>query len=161
NLLNNSLTYAGESLEVELEVDAQTGQVELLKLVVVNDSGRVINPQTVSGQVIGSVVHTLGNTLFEWMGYDGQAQPLTTTFADYLLPTAPDIPHIEIKMLEYLGANNPLGVKGAGETACIPVPGAVISAIENALEPFGVRLAEFPLSPARLFELINSQSSGH
>ena len=161
NFLNTSLTYAGASLAVELEVDAQTGQVELLKLVVVNDSGRVINPQTVSGQVIGSVVHTLGNTLFEWMGYDGQAQPLTTTFADYLLPTAPDIPHIEIKMLEYLGANNPLGVKGAGETACIPVPGAVISAIENALEPFGVRLAEFPLSPARLFELINSQSSGH
>ncbi len=141
---------------MELEVDPQTGQVELHKIVVANDSGRVINPLTVRGQVIGSVVHTLGNTLFEWMGYDEQAQPVTTTFAEYLLPTAPGIPHIEVKMLEYLGANNPLGVKGAGETACIPVPGAVISAIENALEPFGVQLREFPLSPPQLFELINS-----
>jgi carbon-monoxide dehydrogenase large subunit len=102
------------------------------------------------------VVHTLGNTLFEWMGYDEEAQPVTTTFAEYLLPTAPEVPHIQVSMLEYLGKNNPLGVKGAGETACIPVPGAVISAIENALEPFGVRLHEFPLSPPRLFELINS-----
>jgi carbon-monoxide dehydrogenase large subunit len=160
NFLNTSLTYAGASLAVELEVDAKTGHVELLKIIVVNDSGRVINPQTVRGQVIGSVVHTLGNTLFEWMGYDEQAQPVTTTFADYLLPTAPEIPHIEVKLLEYLGANNPLGVKGAGETACIPVPGAVISAIENALEPFGVRLVEFPLSPARLLELINSAELG-
>ena len=156
NFLNTSLTYAGAALAVELEVDPQTGQIELHKIVVANDSGRVINPLTVRGQVIGSVVHTLGNTLFEWMGYDEQAQPVTTTFAEYLLPTAPGIPHIEVKMLEYLGANNPLGVKGAGETACIPVPGAVISAIENALEPFGVRLLEFPLSPPQLFELINS-----
>ena len=156
NFLNTSLTYAGAALAVELEVDPQTGQIELHKIVVANDSGRVINPLTVRGQVIGSVVHTLGNTLFEWMGYDEQAQPVTTTFAEYLLPTAPGIPHIEVKMLEYLGANNPLGVKGAGETACIPVPGAVISAIENALEPFGVRLLEFPLSPPQLFELIDS-----
>ena len=78
------------------------------------------------------------------------------TFAEYLLPTAPGIPRIEVEMLEYLGANNPLGVKGAGETACIPVPGAVISAIENALEPFEVKLVEFPLSPPHLFELIDS-----
>jgi carbon-monoxide dehydrogenase large subunit len=156
NFLNTSLTYAGAALAVELEVDPATGHVELHKIVVANDSGRVINPLTVRGQVIGSVVHTLGNTLFEWMGYNEEAQPVTTTFAEYLLPTAPGIPHIEVKMLEYLGANNPLGVKGAGETACIPVPGAVISAIENALESFGVRLVEFPLSPPRLFELIDS-----
>ena len=160
NFLNTSLTYAGAALAVELEVDPETGHVELHKIVVANDSGRVINPLTVRGQVIGSVVHTLGNTLFEWMGYDEQAQPVTTTFAEYLLPTAPGIPHIEVKMLEYLGANNPLGVKGAGETACIPVPGAVISAIENALELFGVQLREFPLSPPQLFELINSARRG-
>ena len=128
------------ALAVELEVDPETGQVELHKIVVANDSGRVINPLTVRGQVIGSVVHTLGNTLFERMGYDEEAQPVTTTFAEYLLPTAPEIPLIDVTLLEYPGANNPLGVKGAGETACIPVPGAVISAIENALEPFGVRL---------------------
>ena len=161
NFLNTSLTYSGAALAVEIEVDSGTGRVELLKLVVVNDSGRVINPRTVRGQIIGSVVHTLGNTLFEWMGYDDQAQPLTTTFGEYLLPTAPELPHIEVRMLEYPGANNPLGVKGAGETACIPVPGAVVSAIENALEPFDVTLTEFPLLPARLFELINSANPAH
>jgi carbon-monoxide dehydrogenase large subunit len=154
--LNTSLTYSGAALAVELEVDAATGHVMLRKLAVVNDSGRLINPLTVRGQIVGSVVHTLGNTLFERMGYDDQAQPVTTTLAEYLLPTAPEIPRIDVTLLEYPGANNPLGVKGAGETACIPVPGAIISAIENALEPVGVRLAEFPLSPARLFELIDS-----
>lgn len=152
--LNTSLTYSAASLAVELEVDPNTGHIAIHKLAVVNDSGRIINPLTVRGQVIGSVVHTLGNTLFEWMGFDAQAQPVTTTFAEYLLPTAPEIPHIDVTLLEFPGTNNPLGVKGAGETACIPVPGAVISAIEDALQPFGVRIEQFPLSPARLFELI-------
>lgn len=155
NFLGTSLTYAGASLAVELEVDAETGHVKLHKIAVVNDSGVVINPNTVRGQVIGSVVHTIGNTLYEWMGYDDQAQPVTTTFAEYLMPTAPEVPRIEVILLEYPGKNNPLGVKGAGETACIPVPGAIISAVENALEPFGVRIAEFPLSPARLYQLIS------
>ena len=154
NFLNTSLTYSGASIAVELAVDADTGYVALCNIAVVNDSGRVINPLTVRGQVIGSIVHTLGNTLFEKMIYDEHAQPLTTTFAEYLLPTAPEIPHIDVTLLEYPGANNPLGVKGAGETACIAVPGAIVSAIENALEPLGVELNEFPLSPARLFELI-------
>ena len=103
NFLNTSLTYSGAALAVEVEVDPATGHVALLKIVVVNDSGRVINPSTVRGQIIGSVVHTLGNTLFEWMGYDDQAQPVTTTFAEYLLPTAPELPHIEVQMLEYPG----------------------------------------------------------
>jgi carbon-monoxide dehydrogenase large subunit len=156
NFLNTALTYSGAALAVELEVDAQTGCAKLHRITVVNDSGRVINPLTVEGQIIGSVVHTLGNTLFEKMGYDAEAQPVTTTFADYLLPSAPEIPPIGVTMLEYPGANNPLGVKGAGETACIAIPGAIVSAIEDALTPIGVRLAEFPLSPARLHEMIDA-----
>ncbi len=161
NFLNTNLTYSGAALAVEVDVDPATGRIELLDIAVVNDSGRVINPNTVRGQIIGSVVHTLGNTMFEWMGYDDQAQPLTTTFAEYLLPTAPELPNIKIGMLEYLGANNPLGIKGAGETACIAVPGAVVSAIEDALDPLALELdlAEFPLSPARLFELIRTAQS--
>ena len=93
------------------------------------------------------------------MGYDDQAQPVTTTFAEYLMPTAPEIPRIDVILVEYPAMNNPLGVKGAGETACIPVPGAIVSAIEDALGPIGVRIAEFPLSPARLYDLI-SQARG-
>jgi len=104
--------------------------------------------------VIGSVVHTLGNTLFERMVYDAQAQPQTTTFAEYLMPTSPELPQIDVILVEYPGKTNPLGVKGAGETACIPVPAAIVSAVENALAPFGVRLSEFPLSPAGIFQMI-------
>jgi carbon-monoxide dehydrogenase large subunit len=154
NHLGDSLTYAGSFLAAELEVDAETGRVELHKIVVVNDAGVAINPVTVRGQVIGSVVHTLGNTLFERMVYDEAAQPQTTTFAEYLLPTSPELPPIEVILVEYPSKTNPLGVKGAGETACIPVPAAIVSAVENALEPFGVRLGEFPLSPAGIFQLI-------
>jgi aerobic carbon-monoxide dehydrogenase large subunit len=154
NHLGNSLTYAGAFMAVELEVDAETGHVELHKIVVVNDAGVAINPTLVRGQVIGSVVHTLGNTLFERMIYDDDAQPQTTTFADYLLPTSPELPNIDVILVEYPSKTNPLGVKGAGETACIPVPAAVVSAVENALAPFGVRLNEFPLSPAGIFQMI-------
>jgi carbon-monoxide dehydrogenase large subunit len=159
NFMGTSLTYAGAALAIELEVDVETGRVELHQIVVANDAGVVINPSTVRGQVIGSLVHTLGNTLYEWMGYDHQAQPITTSFAEYLLPTAPEIPRIEVVLLEYPGMNNPLGVKGAGETACIPVPGAIVSAIEHALEPFGVSIAEFPLSPVRIQQLIREATS--
>ena len=154
NHLGNSLTYAGAFMAVELEVDAETGHVELHKIVVVNDAGVAINPAMVRGQVIGSVVHTLGNTLFERMVYDDDAQPQTTTFADYLLPTSPELPNIDVILVQYPSKTNPLGVKGAGETACIPVPAAVVSAVENALAPCGVRLNEFPLSPAGLFQMI-------
>ena len=150
----SSLTYAGICLAVEVEVDAETGRVTVSKIVAVNDSGRMINPLLVRGQVIGSIVHTLGNTLYEWMGYDGDAQPVTTTFAEYLLPTAPEIPRIAFSALEYPGTNNPLGVKGAGETGSIPVPGAIMSAIADALSPLDVTLREFPLMPGRLTALI-------
>src|SRR5262249_56922316 len=125
-------------------------RVELHRIVVVNDAGVAINPSMVRGQVIGSVVHTLGNTLFERMVYDDAAQPQTTTFADYLLPTSPELPPIEVILVEYPSRTNPLGVKGAGETACIPVPAAIVSAVGNALEPFGVRLGGCPPSPARV-----------
>jgi carbon-monoxide dehydrogenase large subunit len=154
NHLGNKLTYAGAFMAVELEVDTETGRVALHKIVVVNDAGSAINPATVHGQVIGSVVHALGNTLLERMVYDDQAQPLTTSFADYLMPTAAEVPPIEVMLVEYPSKTNPLGVKGTGETACIPVPAAIVSAVENALAPFGVRLAEFPLSPAGLLHKI-------
>src|SRR5262249_15261791 len=154
NHLGNSLTYAGSFLAAELEVDVETGRVALHRIVVVNDAGVAINPSLVRGQVIGSIVHTLGNTLFERMVYDDAAQPQTTTFAEYWLRTSPELPPIDVILVEYPSKTNPLGVKGAGETACIPVPAAVVSAVENALAPFGVRIGEFPLSPAGIFQLI-------
>ena len=98
----------------------------------------------------GGVAHGIGNALFECMKYDAGAQPLTTTFQDYLLPAAPDVPACTIEHVETPNPLNPLGVKGAGEGGTIPAPAAIISAIEDALSPFGVRFADMPLTPDRI-----------
>jgi carbon-monoxide dehydrogenase large subunit len=154
DFIPSALTYGMGCHAVEVEVDVGTCGVRILRYVVVSDSGRVINPMIVEGQIAGGTVHGIGNALLEWMGYDDQAQPLTTTFADYLLPSATDVPNIEMQFIECLSPLNPLGVKGVGEAGCVPAAGAIISAVENALEPFGVRIEEYPMTPARLFALI-------
>jgi carbon-monoxide dehydrogenase large subunit len=100
--------------------------------------------------VQGGVAHGIGNALFEHMIYDENAQPLTTTFADYLLPTAMDVPTCVIEHIETPNPLNPLGVKGAGEGGTIPAPAAIVGAIEDALSPFGVRFADAPLTPERI-----------
>src|SRR5262249_18410613 len=94
--------------------------------------------------------------LFEWMKYDEGANPLTTTFQDYLLPAAPDVPDCAIEHVETPNPLNPLGVKGAGEGGTIPAPAAIIAAIEDALSPFGVHFAEMPLTPARIVEVLRA-----
>jgi carbon-monoxide dehydrogenase large subunit len=108
----------------------------------------------VEGQLIGGVAHGMGNALLEWMGYDREAQPVTTTFAEYLLASATEVPSVEIRFVEFPSSLNPLGVKGVGESGCVPATGAIISAIENALAPFRVRIEEYPVAPARLFALL-------
>lgn len=147
--------YAGSSHACEVEVDPLTGAVRILRYVAVQDSGNLINPQLAHGQVHGGVVHGIGNALFEWMGYDANAQPLTTTCAEYLLPTAPEVPNIEVIFQPSPTTLNPLGAKGIGECATVAVAAAVIGAVEDALRDRGVRLTEFPLTPVRLAELID------
>jgi carbon-monoxide dehydrogenase large subunit len=134
----------------EVEVDPMTGGVTILNYVVGHDSGNVINPMIVDGQVQGGVAHGIGNALFEFMKYDADAQPLTTTLADYLMPTATDVPACVIEHVESPNPRTPLGVKGAGEGGTIPAPAAIIAAIEDALAPFGVHFAEMPLTPDRI-----------
>jgi carbon-monoxide dehydrogenase large subunit len=90
------------------------------------------------------------------MRFDENAQPITTNYGEYLLPTATDLPRIEVIHLETLSPNNPIGVKGAGEGGTIPAAACVISAIEDALSPFGVVINEHPVSPARIVELIEA-----
>jgi carbon-monoxide dehydrogenase large subunit len=149
-------SYCNGTHVVEVEVDPMTGGVTLLRYTVAHDSGNIINPMIVDGQVQGGVAHGIGNALFEWMKYDDGAQPLTTTFQDYLLPAAPDVPGCTIEHVETPNPLNPLGVKGAGEGGTIPAPAAIISAIEDALSPFGVRFAEIPLTPARIVEVLRA-----
>ena len=159
NFTPPDVTYGNACHVVEVEVDIGTGGVEILRYVVVNDSGRLINPLIVEGQIHGGVAHGIGNALFEWMGYDDNAQPVTTTFGDYLLPTAGVVPNIEIIHHVTPSPLNPLGVKGVGEAGTIPAASAIISAVENALEPFGVRITEAPIHPARLVQLMSEAST--
>lgn len=147
-------TYSNGCHVAEVEVDPETGQVTILDYTVVHDCGTVINPMLVDGQVQGGLVHGIGNALLERMVYDAEANPLTTTFADYLLPTAEHAPSASLIHMESPTPLNPLGAKGAGEGGTIPAPAAVIAAIENALAPFGVRIAETPVTPQRIVELI-------
>lgn len=140
----------------EVEVDANTGAVKILRYVVAHDCGRLINPMLVDGQIRGGVVHGIGNALYERMIYDETGQPLTTNYGDYLLPTAPEIPRIELIHIESPSSLNPIGVKGAGEGGTIPAAACIISAIEDALMPFGIRLTQHPLSPENILTAIDA-----
>jgi carbon-monoxide dehydrogenase large subunit len=150
----DELAYANACHVAEVEVDIETGGVRILKYFAIQDSGRLINPAIVDGQVQGGVVHGIGNALFEWMGYDSNGQPLTTTFAEYLLPAATEMPMITTMYKETPSPLNPLGAKGAGEVGTIPAAAAIISAVEDALRPFGVKISQTPVPPQKLVELI-------
>jgi len=119
-----------------------------------HDCGRVINPLIVEGQVVGGVAHGIGNALFEHLLFDENGQPLTTSLGEYLLPMATDVPRVELLHTETPSPLNPIGVKGAGEGGTIAVIAAIVSAIENALTPFGVRLTDMPIGPEKIVRLI-------
>jgi carbon-monoxide dehydrogenase large subunit len=147
-------TYSNGSHVAEVEVDPETGLVTIIKYTVVHDCGNVINPMLVDGQIQGGVAHGIGNALLERMVYDVDANPLTTTFAEYLMPTAELIPGCDIVHMSSPTPLNPLGAKGAGEGGTIPAPAALVAAVENALKPFDVRITDCPILPQRIVELI-------
>jgi carbon-monoxide dehydrogenase large subunit len=141
------------------EVDVDTGRVSILRYVVSEDCGRMINPKVVEGQIFGGVVQGLGGVLYEHMVYDDDGNPLTSTFVDYLLPTACEVPTIEVGHIESPGPN-PLGVKGMGEGGAIASPAAVVNAVADALAPLGVRISGSPLGPTQILDMI-AAASGH
>ena len=150
----DALAYANACHVAEVEVDIETGGVRVLRYCAIQDSGTLINPMLVTGQVEGGVAHGLGNALLEHMVYDAGGQPMTTTFAEYLLPGATEVPAIETRFKQTPSPLNPLGAKGAGEVGTIPAAAAVMGAIEDALSPFGVRITQTPLPPQKILELI-------
>jgi CO/xanthine dehydrogenase Mo-binding subunit len=139
-----------------VEVDVETGIVRFLQYVVQHDCGRIVNPTIVEGQIHGGVAQGIGGALYEKLCFDATGQPLTQTFMQFHIPTATEIPSIDVVHLETLSPLNPLGVKGVGEAGAIPVPALVAEAVEDALAPFGVRVREMPLSPERIRELIRA-----
>jgi len=137
-----------------VEVDTETGAVTIRSYVAVDDVGRVINPLIVEGQVHGGIAQGIGQALFEEAVYDGQGNLLTTTMADYLLPSAADLPGFVTDRTETPATTNPLGVKGVGEAGTIASTPAVVNAIVDALRPFGVRDVRMPCTPERVWRAI-------
>lgn len=148
------LTYCNGTHVAEADVDPATGVIRLTRYVVVHDCGRLINPMMVDGQVIGGVVHGIGSALYEWMMYGEDGQPHVGTYADYLMSTADVVPRIEVHHMESPTPLNPLGVKGAGESGTIASLAVIASAVEDALKPFGVKIRDLPMTPARLHTLL-------
>ena len=141
-----------------LEVDPHTLLVKILKYVVVHDCGRIINPMIVEGQVHGGVAQGIGNAFYERLACDASGTIQNATLRRFLLPTAMDVPAIEVGHMETLSPLNPLGIKGAGEAGAIPVGAAFAQALEDALDLPGLEILEMPLSPGRLWELISQNS---
>lgn len=135
-------------------VDAETCAVEIVRYVIVHDCGAIINPLIVDGQIHGGVAQGIGNAFYEKLAFDQTGQLLSGSFMDYLLPTALDVPRMEIAHIETPSPLNPLGVKGVGEAGAIPVGPAFVQAVEDALRETAVEILECPLSPSRVWELV-------
>ncbi|HET9923467.1 MAG TPA: xanthine dehydrogenase family protein molybdopterin-binding subunit [Methylomirabilota bacterium] len=149
-----TVTYTSAVHVAVVDVDPGTGTVKLLRYLVAHDCGRIINPVIVEGQIHGGVAQGVGGGLLEEMVYDEQAQLLTGTFMDYLVPTAMELPPIETVHLEYPSPRNPLGMKGIGEGGAISPPAAIANAVEDALTPWGVRVTRTPLGPSVVLGLL-------
>ncbi len=135
-------------------VDTETGHVEILDYVVVEDGGTLVNPMIVEGQVYGGTAQGVGTALYEEMPFDAQGQPLATTLADYLLPSATEVPSIRLSHMETPSPHTRFGQKGIGEGGAIAPPAAIANAVNDALAPLGVEITESPLTPRRVVEAI-------
>jgi carbon-monoxide dehydrogenase large subunit len=142
--------YSYGTHAVTVAVDVERGVVELLDYVVVHDCGTVVNPMIVDGQIIGGVAQGIGTALYEEIPYDEHGQPLASTFMDYLLPGATEIPEIVLDHMNTPSPHTAYGIKGMGEGGAIAPPGAILNAINDALRPLGVQVNETPVTPRRL-----------
>jgi carbon-monoxide dehydrogenase large subunit len=143
-----------------VEVDTETGGIDVLKYVAVDDVGTIINPQIVDGQVVGGVIQGIAEALFEEAQYDENGQLLTSSMTSYLVPAAPDVPEIILGRHVTPSNSNELGVKGVGETGTIASPPAVVNAVIDALLPLGVTDIERPMTPERVWRTIQQAKGG-
>ena len=152
--------WSGGSHCAIVEVDAETGIVTVERYVAAEDCGALINPAVVEGQIRGGIAQGIGAVLLERSAYDADGNYQSATFMDYLLPTACDVPRIEISHLETVPLDADVNFRGVGEGGMIVAPPTVVNAIEDALAPFGVRIYEQHLPPARILELIAEADAG-
>jgi carbon-monoxide dehydrogenase large subunit len=142
-----------------VEVNPDTGEVQILRLVAVDDCGNVLNPMIVEGQTQGSLVQGLGQAMYEEVRYDDGGQLQSATLMDYSIPHATDIPPLVFGRVFTPAPSNPLGVKGSGEAGCIGAPPAIVNAVLDALRPLGVTHIDMPLKPFNVWQAI--ESAGH
>jgi carbon-monoxide dehydrogenase large subunit len=155
-----TVTWAFGAQAAVVEVDVETCAVRLVRYVAVHDSGRAINPMIVEGQIQGGVAQGIGAALMEELVYDAHGQLLTGTFMDYAIPRADDLPDITTALLDHPSIINELGIKGAGESGAIAPGPAIANAIEDALAEFGITIRELPVTPARIFAMLERARSG-
>lgn len=157
---NTRRTYSYGTHAAHIAIDPRTGHLQVLEYVAVEDVGRIINPMTLHGQALGAIVQGLGSSILEHLIYDDEGQLLTGSLANYLMPCAEDFPNIKAIALElYPSPIGPLGAKGAGEGGIIPVGGVIANAVASALASLGVQPMELPLTPPRIWQLIEDARS--
>ncbi|HEY1280124.1 MAG TPA: molybdopterin cofactor-binding domain-containing protein, partial [Acidimicrobiales bacterium] len=141
-----------------VEIDVETGGVRVLRHIAVTDAGRIVDPSGARGQVEGAVVQGIAQALFEEMSYDADGNPLTTSLAEYLVPSAAEVPAIEAVLVESVSPINALGAKGIGEIGMVGAPGAVQNAVVDALSHLGVRHIDMPCTPEKVWRAIIGRS---
>ncbi|MBI2880809.1 MAG: xanthine dehydrogenase family protein molybdopterin-binding subunit [Candidatus Tectomicrobia bacterium] len=158
--VDSSATYGFIADLACVEIDPDTGQVEIRKYVTVHDCGKVLNPTLVEGQIYGSFVHGLGGALYEEMAYDESGQYLAGSFIDYLCPTAAEVPVLDIGHIEIPSPVTVLGSKGCGESCTMSVPACLANAVADALKPLGAAVTRLPLRPSDVWQLIQDAKGG-
>jgi len=149
-----NFSWPGGAHAAVVEVDTETGDVQLVRYVAVDDVGKVVNPMIVDGQIHGGIAQGVAQALFEEAVYDDDGQLLTSSLTSYLVPSAAELPSFELDRTETPSPTNPLGVKGVGETGAIASPAAVMNAVADALAPFGVTDIDMPASPERVWRAL-------
>ena len=152
----DGLAFSNGAHVAEIEVDPDTGDVRVLNYVIAHDCGVMVNPLVIDGQVAGGAAHGLGFAMFEKMIWDDQAQPQSTNLAEYLVPGSAEMPNVRIEHIVVPSSQNPLGVKGVGESGLVPVPAVIASAIENALSAQGVQISNIPVGPTDILAAMDN-----
>jgi len=153
--ITDVFTFPSGCHVAEVEIDPETGGIDLLRYTAVDDYGRLINPMLTEGQVQGGLAQGIGQALLEHTVYDPDSgQLLSGSLMDYALPRAADLPFFDIELIERPTEANPLGVKGSGQAGCIGAPQTVMAAVLDALRPSGVDRLEMPATPARVWEAL-------
>ncbi len=155
-----NFTFPAGTHIVEVEVDPDTGRVELVGVTGADDVGRIVNPMIVDGQLHGGLAHGIGQALLEHCRYDAEGQLVTGSYMSYAMPRASDLPSFDVNHNTTLCTHNPLGAKGVGEVGSIGVPPAVINAVLDALSPLGVTHIDMPATPERVWHAIRAARAG-